>query len=369
MRGLTDRREVDAVIVYTSDRLSRNLAHSLILREEWQRAGIELHYVSRGKSEDTPEGRLTENVEGVIAEYEREKIRERTRRGKDGKARGGLFIMPANAPYGYSKEGGQLAIKEDEALIVRKVFVWFLYGDEDAGPFNLLKISRELGRLGVPTPKMQRSKKIAYWQPSMIYRLLTFDLYNGMAYFGKTRMIDGRQVAQPREKWIPIDAPELAIIDADLFAAVQERMKRNRELSNRNKKRKYLLAGYLRCGTCGRAMAGAKSHRRDNLPATCYRCTCGTWKQPPCPDRYCSTVTHLLDDALWKWLYNLLQDDVSLDEGLTALSQRRESELEPKQQLATYHGLIEKAERRSSGWCLPSATQRMTPRLTHCGQN
>ncbi len=47
VRALTDRREVDAVIVSTPDRLSRNLAHLLCLCEEWQLIGIEVHYVSR----------------------------------------------------------------------------------------------------------------------------------------------------------------------------------------------------------------------------------------------------------------------------------------------------------------------------------
>ena len=47
VRALTDGREVDAVIVYTLDRLSRNPAHLLFLYEEWQRIGIEVHHVSR----------------------------------------------------------------------------------------------------------------------------------------------------------------------------------------------------------------------------------------------------------------------------------------------------------------------------------
>ena len=69
-REMLERNEADAFVVYTSDRLTRNLAHSIILREEFQAAGIELHTVSRGISENTAEGRLTENVEAVIAEYE-----------------------------------------------------------------------------------------------------------------------------------------------------------------------------------------------------------------------------------------------------------------------------------------------------------
>src|SRR5262245_52885227 len=48
LRGMIERKEVDVVIVYAADRLSRNLAHLLILREDFRREGVELHYVNRG---------------------------------------------------------------------------------------------------------------------------------------------------------------------------------------------------------------------------------------------------------------------------------------------------------------------------------
>ncbi|NJM40352.1 MAG: recombinase family protein [Anaerolineae bacterium] len=72
--------KVDVLIVYCADRLTRNLAHSLILRDEFERAGVERHYAMRGRAENTPENRMLENIEGVFAEYEREKIRERMTR-------------------------------------------------------------------------------------------------------------------------------------------------------------------------------------------------------------------------------------------------------------------------------------------------
>jgi DNA invertase Pin-like site-specific DNA recombinase len=42
-----EAQKVDVVIVYTRDRLSRDLDHLLLLYEEWQQIGIELHCVSR----------------------------------------------------------------------------------------------------------------------------------------------------------------------------------------------------------------------------------------------------------------------------------------------------------------------------------
>ncbi len=44
LRGMIARREVEAVIVYTSDRWSRKLAHMLILREEFMLAGVEFAF-------------------------------------------------------------------------------------------------------------------------------------------------------------------------------------------------------------------------------------------------------------------------------------------------------------------------------------
>lgn len=69
VRDMIAKDEVDAIIVFASDRLTRNLAHSLILREEFFRAHVEIHYVSRGKLEDNPEDRMTENIQGVFNEY------------------------------------------------------------------------------------------------------------------------------------------------------------------------------------------------------------------------------------------------------------------------------------------------------------
>src|SRR5688500_11078170 len=55
VRKLITRREIDVLIVYASDRLTRNLAHLLLLRDELRAAGVILHCVTKGASESTPE--------------------------------------------------------------------------------------------------------------------------------------------------------------------------------------------------------------------------------------------------------------------------------------------------------------------------
>ena len=80
---------VHAVIVYDLDRLARKLAHQLLLTEECEQHGIALCVVSMPASDKTPESQLLVNVRGIIAEYERSKILERTMRGMRGRAQAG----------------------------------------------------------------------------------------------------------------------------------------------------------------------------------------------------------------------------------------------------------------------------------------
>jgi DNA invertase Pin-like site-specific DNA recombinase len=71
------RRRFDAVVVWKLDRLGRNLRHLLFLMEELQALGVGL--VSLGESIDTttPAGRLQIHVLSAVAQFERDRLRER----------------------------------------------------------------------------------------------------------------------------------------------------------------------------------------------------------------------------------------------------------------------------------------------------
>ena len=60
-----------AIFVYDLDRLSRKLAHQLLLSEEFEQAGAALRIVTMPDSAKTPEAQLLANVRGIIGEYER----------------------------------------------------------------------------------------------------------------------------------------------------------------------------------------------------------------------------------------------------------------------------------------------------------
>src|SRR5215470_9921195 len=115
---------LDRVLVYCPDRLARNYVHQHVLIEELDRRGVQVHFVERPIGERA-EDRLLVQMQGVIAEYERAKIIERTRRGKLHKLRAGhLLPYSSAAPYVYAivRVGDgprRLVVDEVEAAQVR----------------------------------------------------------------------------------------------------------------------------------------------------------------------------------------------------------------------------------------------------------
>ena len=80
LRQAAREGRVDVVLAYDPDRLSRKLYHQMILAEEFEKQGIKLEFVTQDMG-NSPEDRMFFNMRGLVAEYEREKIRERHYRG------------------------------------------------------------------------------------------------------------------------------------------------------------------------------------------------------------------------------------------------------------------------------------------------
>ena len=111
-------------------RLARNYAHQVLLLEEFLQAGVEVIFLNREVGQ-TPEDQLLLQVQGMIAEYERAKILERSRRGKRHAAQVGRVSVLSCAPYGYryvTKQDGlgeaRFEIDLAEARVVRQIFTW-----------------------------------------------------------------------------------------------------------------------------------------------------------------------------------------------------------------------------------------------------
>jgi site-specific DNA recombinase len=345
-RAMLEQGQADAIIVLASDRLTRNLAHLLILREEWKRAGVELHFVNRGKSEDTPEHRMTENVEGVFNEYWRERLIEASKRARNSKAKSNRMILPPNTPFGYARKDGQLVICEDEASTVRLIFNWYLHGYGEDGLVGIYKITNKLNELGIPNPKPKLGHGIDRWHKNTVKGVLANELYIGKAYYGKTRMVDGKSVNQPHELWIPIDVPDLAIIDRKTFEAVQAKVEKNKAEAQRNRKHDYLLAGHLTCGACGAPLVG-HTHKDGKAIVVRYQCQGFSWRGERCSQKRKSASVKVCDPLVWNWILELFKDPENVRRKLTDVAERGEAEIEAQlKQMQIITDLIVKAERK-----------------------
>ena len=98
LRDLVCQVPVDVLLVYSPDRLARKYAYQALLIEEFSRAGTSVVFV-KGPRSDSPEDALLVQFQGMIAEYERAQILERTRRGKTHRAKAGTVNVLSGAPF------------------------------------------------------------------------------------------------------------------------------------------------------------------------------------------------------------------------------------------------------------------------------
>jgi site-specific DNA recombinase len=126
LRDLAAVGGIDRIYVHSPDRLARNYAHQVLLIEELRRAGVEIVFLNRSLGH-SPEDDLLLQVQGIVSEYERAKIMERSRRGKKHAAQRGSLNVMSNAPHGYryitvhDGEGqARFEIVPDQADVVRE---------------------------------------------------------------------------------------------------------------------------------------------------------------------------------------------------------------------------------------------------------
>jgi DNA invertase Pin-like site-specific DNA recombinase len=129
LRDLVAVGAIDRIYVHSPDRLARNYAYQVLLLDEWRRANVELIFLNRPLGQ-SPEDDLLLQMQGIIAEYERAKFMERSRRGKRHAAQSGSLSVMSGAPFGYRyisvREGGGQARFEPNAEQARNRSTNFL---------------------------------------------------------------------------------------------------------------------------------------------------------------------------------------------------------------------------------------------------
>jgi len=245
----------EKLFVLSPDRLARKYAYQVLILEELKSLGVEVIFINRPIGE-APEDQLLLGVEGLIAEYERAKIMERTRRGRLHRAQQGE-IVNAMPPYGYDfvprAKGGRATYRfnEAEAEVVRLIFS--LYIDLK----STTKITGELFKRGL---RPRGGGRI--WHPCTLNNLLRRESYVGRAYYNKTQ---GNGSRRNRDDWILIPVPR--IVDDDTFQMAQKILD---EHGGGGKVYEYLLSGLVSCAHCTAPYLGNLGNHRTT---PYYRCS------------------------------------------------------------------------------------------------
>ena len=321
---MAQAEEFNILVTREIDRLSRNLAKQLIVEERLKRAGVVIEYVL-GDYPDTPEGRLNKHIRATIAEYEREKIKERMVRGRQLKAKAGHVLTHGRAPYGYRPDevAGKrtLTVYEPEARIVRLIFQWYTEGDEDGRKLSLVKIADRLTEMRVPTrgdtdDRVAKRRGYGTWNRAAIGKILKRETYAGVFHYGKLHWDDeGKRAINPRETWIPVQVP--AIVSREVWEAAQRQSEENKEASRRNLKYQYLLRSRVTCASCGVSMCG-KTVKPKGKPYSYYHCgaTSGRLDYARICEQKKSFRADTVDTIVWEWVKSFLTDPKSLRLGL-----------------------------------------------------
>jgi len=312
---MAKRREIDLLLVPDPDRFARSMAKQLVLEEELQRHGVSIHYATM-RIEDSAEGRLLKNVRASVSEYEREKIKLRTLRGRREKAERGLVVGCGPAPYGYryvlGLKGKPIGLEIDpvQGDVVRRIF-------DGVQRMPTAEMASWLVLNGDPGPRRQ-------WTSASVLAVASSSTYVGTWVYGRRR----------RRRIGPDDAEDgtftrvtvAPIVSRAAWDAAQEAVRRRtlmRPARRPIEDDAWLMRGLLTCGHCGGALSTRTN--QNNMGGEPYRYYACLRSQPhrvrTREEKLCTARDILsvpLEAAAWCLIVNTLLDVENLRKGLSA---------------------------------------------------
>jgi site-specific DNA recombinase len=283
-------KELNGLFVVEFDRLTRNPKESIIIREILLDNNIQLYELAGPVNLNDPTQDLLMGIKGLLGSFERKKTIVRIKRALETSALSGKALGGPIVNYGFEKdENGMLIVKSNEAEVVKKIYQLCLEGN------GTKVISNYLNTNGIPTKRMnlggmkmkvknvERTEFI--WRDSVVYNILTNPIYKGERHFKK--------------HIIPCEA----IIDKNVFDAVQITLKNRKNFKNTTNKYFYLLKGLIFCAKCNSRFYGRK---RADLSDNQYICSSQRYSVDYCGNRGINITK--LDKWIWESVLSLPDD-------------------------------------------------------------
>lgn len=297
-----EKGKADIVLVDKLDRLSRSQFDTLYMIQKVFTEN-ECAFVSRAEAFDTstPFGRAMVGILAVFAELERERIKERMKEGKAGRAKEGKYRGGGYYPtgYDYNEETGYLEINTYDAMQVREVFELF---NKRTPIYSIMKI---LNDKGLKT-NIGKGKGKGKWNETRIRKMLS-----NQTYIGKLKHLD---------EWV--EGGHDPIIDMATWNRTQEILA-ERDKANEHKKegRRYKapLGGLPWCSSCGARYHYRQTGRnKDGSARGYYMCySRDSSNREMCKDPNCKNKNyrdHILEKIIYTEIFKLKTDESYLAE-------------------------------------------------------
>jgi len=329
LRDDASKKLFSIVLVNDVDRLARDVTHLGIVKRDLEKSGVQVRF-RKLPAEQSPTYNLMVNILGSFAEFEREMIIDRTRRGRRHKVEVRQLFIGGIAPFGYryvpkdksSSKEGYLKIIPEEAAVVRQMFAWI-----DRESLSAMKVGKRLTEMHIPPRKGGD-----HWGKSSVLRILHTETYAGVWHYNKfegcvpkkpnstgkyMRSLKSSLRRRDKSEWIPLVLPDnLKIIERGQWERVQRQLDRNIAFSPRNAKHEYLLKGLVKCGGCGARYVGDPNHGRYY-----YRCLARCKKMPTISEAF-------LDSTVWEAVKEAILNPAIILDQLAALYEHRKKDVD-----------------------------------------
>jgi|HubBroStandDraft_6_1064221.scaffolds.fasta_scaffold00472_13 site-specific DNA recombinase len=195
--------EVDTVVVYKVDRLTRSLTDFAKIIEIFDSHKVSFVSVTQHFNTTSSMGRLTLNVLLSFAQFEREITGERIRDKIAASKKRGMW-MGGFVPLGYDCVDRRLVVNQGEADTVREIFRQYLR----LGCVSKLKqfLENKQIRSKIRTSNAGRTNGGATYSRGALYYLLKNRIYIGETVHRKESYIGQHQPIVPRELWNKVAA-------------------------------------------------------------------------------------------------------------------------------------------------------------------
>lgn len=276
------------VLVDDLSRLSRDLGNTWnVVFGDLADRDIGVVDVTSGMASTDANARITFAALGMVNDQFLQAVRKQTHRGLEGRALAGFWA--GGRCYGFATieeenppdpehPRKRPVIDERQAALVRRMFVMFRDG------VSLKKIAATFNEEGVPAPNDngRGNKSGRGWQHTTIRAMLLNERYIGRFIWNQHKWLRAsgkkrrRRLKRPESEWIRREHQELAIIDHDLWEAVQSRFKRRPGIGRppgTGTVRSPLVSGLLRCGVCGGNMSVVGAKKKAGVSYSRFGCS------------------------------------------------------------------------------------------------